>query len=293
MAKKKGFLQDLKKNWLLLVMVAPVILYFFVQNYLPMIGVFLAFKRFNFADGLWGSPFVGFANFKFLFASGTLFHLTWNTIAYNIAFIVVSSFLEILTAIILNELRGKYFKRISQSIIFFPFFVSFVIIGAFTYNIFSYETGFLNSLLKSIGLEPLDAYRTQELWPAVLVFLFVWKNLGYGVYEAARIDGAGIFDQIFRISLPQLVPTFIILLMFSLGSIMSGQFDLFYQVIGNNGNLFDATDILDTYVYRSLRVNFDIGMGTAAGLYQSVVGFVIVISVNSWVRRRHSEYALF
>ena len=305
--KKKGLLSDLRTNGVLLLMLLPTVLYFLIQNYLPMVGIYLAFTRFNFTQGFWGSPFVGFENFKFLFSSGALLQLTSNTLLYNIFFIAISNIMQISIAIILNELRGKFFKRISQSIIFFPFFVSFVIVGAFTYNIFSYETGFLNSFLKSIHATPLDAYNTPGIWPFVLVFLYVWKNLGYGViiylaalvginreyYEAAKLDGASVYQQITRITLPQLVPTFIILLMFNLGAIMRGQFDLFYQVIGNNGNLFQATDILDTYVFRSLRVNFDIGMGTAAGLYQSIVGFVIVIAVNFWVRKRHSEYAIF
>jgi putative aldouronate transport system permease protein len=303
----KGILLELRRNWILFLMVLPTVAYFFIQNYVPMVGVYLAFTRFNFIKGFWGSPFVGFENFKFLFSSGILARLTSNTIVYNIFFIAVSSFMQIAIAIFLNELRGKYFKRITQSIVFFPFFVSFVIIGAFSYNIFNYETGFLNTLLRALHAEAFDAYSTPALWPFVLVFLYVWKNLGYGVviylaalvginrefYEAAKLDGASIRQQIAAITLPQLLPTFIVLLMFNLGSIMRGQFDLFYQVIGNNGNLFTSTDILDTYVYRSLRVNFDIGMGTAAGLYQSIVGFVIVVVVNAWVRKRYQEYAIF
>jgi putative aldouronate transport system permease protein len=305
--RRKGFLLELKQNWILYLMILPVVAFFFVQSYMPMVGVYFAFTRFNFVQGFWRSPFVGFENFKFLSSSGILARLTANTIVYNLFFIAVSSAMQIGIAIILNELRGKRFKRISQSIIFFPFFVSFVIIGAFTYNIFNYETGALNTFLKAVGSAPIDAYNAPGLWPFVLVFLYVWKNLGYGVviylaaltgiskdyYEAARIDGATMGQQILKITLPQLLPTFIVLLMFNLGSIMRGQFDLFYQVIGNNGNLFRTTDILDTYVYRSLRVNFDIGMGTAAGLYQSIVGFAIVIVVNSLVRRRYGEYAIF
>lgn len=305
--KRDGFWAELGRNWVLFLMLAPTLVYFFIQSYLPMGGIYLAFTRFEFAGGIFGSPFVGFENFKFLFSSGALLQLTVNTVLYNVAFILVSAFLQITCAILLNEMTGSWFKRISQSVMFFPYFISFVIVGTFAYNIFNYETGFLNTFLKAWGAEPIDSYATPGMWPPTLVVFYIWKNLGYGIiiylatlvginkeyYEAAEVDGANLFQQIRHITLPLLKPTFIILLLFSVGHIMRGQFDLFYQVVGNNGNLFEATDILDTYVYRSLRVNFDVGMGTAAGLYQSLFGFVVILTVNHIVKKSNKEYALF
>ncbi len=288
-------------------MVSPVIVFFFINSYLPMVGIYYAFTRFDFNGGLFGSPFIGLENFKFLFQSGTILKITTNTILYNLAFILLGNFLQVFVAILLSELPGKIFVKFTQSAMFLPYFVSYVIVGVLVYNLFNYESGLVNSTLKQLNLQPFDAYSTPGIWKYVLVALYIWKQLGYGTviylaaimginseyYEAAKIDGANIFMQIRHITIPMLVPTFILLFLFSLGSIMRGQFDLFYQVIGSNGLLFDATDIIDTYVFRALRMNFDIGMGTAAGLYQSVFGFIIIIVVNTLIKRRHEEYALF
>jgi putative aldouronate transport system permease protein len=304
---KKGLLYELIKFRVLYLMILPTLLLFFVVSYLPMMGVYLAFTRFNFREGLLGSPFVGFENFKFLFKSGILLNITRNTIMYNIAFIFLSNFLGMLVAIMLNEVRSRWFKRITQSVMFFPYFISFVIVGAFVYNIFNYEAGFLNSLLKAVHIEPFNAYGTPWVWKYILVALYLWKNIGYTTiiylaaitsindeyYEAAKMDGANIYQQIRRITIPLLMPTFIILLLLSLGGIMRGQFDLFYQVIGSNGTLFNSTDIIDTYVFRSLKVTFDVGLGTAAGIYQSVFGCILILTVNYLIRRKHEEYALF
>lgn len=298
---------DFKKNRLLLLMILPVIVFFFINSYLPMVGIYYAFTRFDFIGGLFGSPFVGLDNFRYLFQSGILLKLTANTLLYNLAFIVIGNVLQVFVAILLSEISSRLFAKVSQSIMFFPYFISYVIVGVLVYNLFNFESGFVNTLLQSYGLSPFNAYSTPSIWKYVLVALYIWKNLGYGsviylaaimgigteYYEAAEIDGANIFQQIRHITLPSLIPTFIMLFLFSLGSIMRGQFDLFYQVIGQNGMLFDATDIIDTYVFRSLRMNFDIGMGTAAGLYQSVFGFVLIITVNWLIKRKHEEYALF
>jgi putative aldouronate transport system permease protein len=305
--RQSSLLYDFRKNKVLLLMVSPVIVFFFINSYLPMVGIYYAFTRFDFNGGLFGSPFIGLENFKFLFQSGTILKITTNTILYNLAFILLGNFLQVFVAILLSELPGKIFVKFTQSAMFLPYFVSYVIVGVLVYNLFNYESGLVNSTLKQLNLQPFDAYSTPGIWKYVLVALYIWKQLGYGTviylaaimginseyYEAAKIDGANIFMQIRHITIPMLVPTFILLFLFSLGSIMRGQFDLFYQVIGSNGLLFDATDIIDTYVFRALRMNFDIGMGTAAGLYQSVFGFIIIIVVNTLIKRRHEEYALF
>lgn len=302
-----GFWAELKRSRVLFLMLVPTLLFFLISNYLPMVGIYYAFTRFTFRGGLFGSPFVGLENFKFLFRSGKLATLTMNTLGYNFAFIIFSNLFQIFFAVILSRLQCRPFKRITQSVIFLPYFVSYVILNVIVYNIFHYDIGFLNNFLLSIGARPVNVYNTPSVWPVLMVVFYLWKQLGYGmvvylaaitsisqeIYEAADIDGAGVIQQIRYITLPLLMPTFIILFLFSLGRIMRGQFDLFYQVIGNNGVLYNATDILDTFVYRTLKQDFDVGMGTAAGLYQSLFGFVVIMVTNWLIKRKHEEYALF
>ncbi|GIP28320.1 sugar ABC transporter permease [Paenibacillus sp. J23TS9] len=301
------FFNELVKNKVLFLMILPALLFFIVFSYIPMVGIYYAFTNFSFDGGLFGSPFVGLQNFKFLFESGALYNLTKNTVLYNLAFIFVGNILQLVCAVFLSEMAGKYFKKATQSIMFLPFFISFVLIGAFVYNLFNFETGAVNTLLRELGLQPYDFYLHTAPWKYIIVFFNVWKGLGYGTviylaaimgisdeyHEAAKIDGANIFKRIRYITLPLLRPTFILLILLSLGGILKGQFDLFWQIVGNNGMLYDATDIIDTYVYRSLAINFDIGMGTAAGLFQSFFGFVLVVTVNWIVRKVQKDYALF
>ncbi|MEC0368346.1 ABC transporter permease subunit [Paenibacillus chibensis] len=303
----REFFKELGKNRTLFLMILPALLFFIVFSYIPMVGVYYAFTNFSFDGGLFGSPFVGLQNFKFLFESGALYNLTKNTVLYNLAFIFVGNILQLVCAVFLSEMVGKWFKKTTQSIMFLPFFISFVLVGAFVYNLFNFETGAVNTLLRELGLQPYDFYLHTAPWKYIIVFFNVWKGLGYGTviylaaimgisdeyHEAAKIDGANIFKRIRYITLPLLRPTFILLILLSLGGILKGQFDLFWQIVGNNGMLYDATDIIDTYVYRSLAINFDIGMGTAAGLFQSFFGFVLVVTVNWIVRKVQKDYALF
>ncbi|OCT13325.1 sugar ABC transporter permease [Paenibacillus pectinilyticus] len=307
MIRKKGFFYELNKNKLLFLMIAPTLIFFFINSYVPMVGIYFAFTRFDFNGGLFGSPFVGLQNFEFLWKSGVLWVLARNTVAYNLAFIVFLNVGAIFSAILLSELTGNFFKKITQSVMFLPYFISFVLLNAIAYNMFNYDTGFVNTTLKSWGSNPVDIYNTPSAWVVLLVLFYVWKNVGYTMviylatitgisdeyYEAATIDGANIFQRIWYITVPMLKPTFIILLLFALGSIMKGQFDLFYQLIGNNGILYNTTDILDTYVFRSLKVTFDIGMATSAGLFQSIFGFVLIMTVNFLIKKSNDEYALF
>lgn len=272
-----------------------------------MVGIYYAFTQFDFNSSMFNSKFVGLQNFEFLWRSGTLVKLTMNTIGYNIAFIVLGNVLAIVCAILLSELNGKWFKKISQSVMFLPYFVSFVILSVIVYNLFNYDSGFLNTILTQFGLDPVDVYSKPWAWIFLIIIFYLWKNLGYSMviylaaitgisdeyYEAAKIDGANIFQRIWYITVPMLKSTFVVLLLFALGSIMKGQFDLFYQLIGNNGLLYNTTDILDTYVYRSLKVTFDVGMATAAGVYQSLFGFVLIMTVNYIIRKINDDYALF
>ncbi len=305
--REHGLLVELKKNWVLFVMLVPTFVYFMINNYLPMLGVYFAFTSFNFRDGLWASPFTGFKNFEFLMKAD-LFRLTKNTVLYNIVFIGVGNVLQIIFAILVSRVTVKWFKKTSQTLMFMPYFVSFVILKVIVYNVFEYQYGLINNIVTSMGGERIDFYNNPSYWPFLITFFYLWKNIGYGmvvylatimgidneIYEAARVDGAGDLQQIWYITLPHIKPTFIILLLYALGSIMKGQFELFYQMIGNNGVLFNSTDIFDTYVYRiTMTQPLSIGLGTAAGLYQSLFGFLIIVIVNWAVKRKNPEYALF
>ncbi|MBD5452812.1 MAG: sugar ABC transporter permease [Lachnospiraceae bacterium] len=305
--KEHGIAKEFQKNWVLFIMLVPTFIYFMINNYLPMIGVYYAFTNFNFRDGLWGSPFVGFKNFEFLLKAD-LFRLTRNTILYNLVFIGVGNILQIVFAIFVSQVTVKWFKKTTQTLMFMPYFVSFVILKVLIYNIFEYQYGLINNIVTSAGGDRIDFYNTPSYWPLLITLFYLWKNIGYGMvvylatimgidtefYEAAKVDGANIFQQIRYITIPLVKPTFIILLLYALGSIMKGQFELFYQMIGNNGVLYNITDILDTYVYRiTMTQPLSLGLGTAAGLYQSIFGFVIVVVVNFLVKRKNPEYALF
>jgi putative aldouronate transport system permease protein len=307
MARKTGFLGELKRNKVMFLMLLPTLVFFAVNSYAPMAGVYAAFTKFEFPKGIFASPFVGMRNFEFLWKSNILLKITTNTILYNLAFIVIGNALQILMAILLSYVLNRFYRRLTQSLMFLPYFVSFVLIGVLTYNILNYEMGSFNTVLRGLKMAPVDFYNDPSLWPFIIMIAYLWKNVGYGtviylaaimgindeLYEAAEIDGANVFQQIRHITLPQLTPTMIILFLLSLGQIMRGQFDLFFNMVYNNGILFDVTDIIDTYVYRSLKTNFDVGMATAAGLYQSVFGFLIIMVTNFLIKRSREEYALF
>lgn len=301
-------LKRLWNNKTLLLMCLPAIVFFIIFAYLPMPGLYLAFIQYNYSDGIFRSPFVGFDNFRFLVMNGDLWRLTFNTVAYNVVFIVLGNVLQIFVAILLNEIRKKWFKKISQTIMFLPHFISAVLIGLIAYNILSYDYGYLNSVLESLGMEPVKVYSNPNVWPIIIVLTYLWQSTGYGsivyfaaimgldseIIEASEIDGANAFQRIIYILLPWLKPTFIILVLFSLGGILKGNFGLFYNLVGaNNTALYGTTDIIETYVFRSLMTNFNFSIGSAVSLYQSVFGFVIVLTANWMVRKVSPDNSLF
>lgn len=304
------FFQEMLRNRSLYIMLIPAISFFIIFAYIPMAGIYYAFTNFNYTGGLFHSPFIGFKNFQYFFHGGwnsPVWMLTKNTILYNLVFIFLGNILQGLMAVLLTEIPGRKFRRFSQSAMLMPYFVSFVIVGTIAYNIFNYEFGAMNTLLKSLGSAPVDVYSKPSVWPGILIFFNMWKGIGYGtviylaaimgidreIYEAAKIDGCDVFQEIFHITLPLLKTTFIMLILFSMGSIMRGQFQLFYQLIGRNGILFPVTDIIDTYIYRSLTINFNIGLSTAAGVYQSIFGLITVLITNYLVKRANPDSALF
>lgn len=292
----------------LLIMCLPAIVFFLVFSYIPMPGLYVAFIDYNYSAGMFGSRFIGFENFRFLVQSGQLWLLTFNTVAYNVAFIVLGNMLQIFVAILLNELRSKLFKKVSQTMMFLPHFISAVLIGLIAYNILSYDYGTLNTFLKSMGADPVKTYSNPFIWPYIIVLTYLWQSTGYGsivyfaaimgldseIMEAAEIDGANALQRIRHIVLPWLKPTFIILLLFSLGGVLRGNFGLFYNLVGaNNTMLYPTTDIIETFVFRSLMNNFNFSLGSAVSLYQSVFGFIIVLTTNWLVRKFAPENSLF
>jgi putative aldouronate transport system permease protein len=305
--RRKSLLRRIRDSRTLLLMCLPAIAFFLVFSYAPLPGAWIAFTNFNYRDGIFGSPFVGLRNFEFLIKSGQLWLLTKNTILYNVAFIVLGNILQISLAIMLNEIRSKYFKKISQAVMFLPYFISVVLVGVIAFNLLNYDTGAINALIKQTGGDPIKIYSIAGAWPIIIILFHLWQSTGYGsivyfaaimgidnsLFEAAAIDGASAWQRIRYVILPSLKPTFIILLLFSLGGIMHGNFGLFWNLVGNNAALFQTTDIIETSVYRMILSQNNFTSSTAVGLYQSLFGFALVMLANWIVRRINKDYALF
>lgn len=301
------FFQKVKKYRVLLLMCLPAILFFLAFSYAPMPGIWVAFVKYNYRDGIFGSKFIGLDNFEFLATSGKLLSLTKNTILYNLAFIIFGNFLAVFVAILLNEMRSKWFKKVSQTIMFLPYFISQVLVGILVFNLLNYDTGFVNGILTNLGLERWQPYSDASVWPPILIIVYLWQQTGYNsvVYfaaimgidgemmEAAKVDGANGFQRIRYIILPSLKPTIVILLLFALGGIVKGNFGLFYNIVGTNPILYNTTDIIETYVYRATMTDFNFSTASAVGLYQSVIGFIIVMTVNFIVKKIEPDYSLF
>ncbi len=305
--RKKNFFQLLWKYRTLTLMCLPAIVFFIMFSYIPMPGVYVAFVKYNYQKGIFGSKFIGLDNFQFLAESGKLWMLTRNTILYNLAFILLGNLLAIFIAILLNEMRAKYFKKVAQTMMFLPYFISQVLVGVLVFNFLNYDTGFVNTILSKMGLERWQPYADATVWPVILVIIYLWQQTGYNsivyfaaimgidgeIVEAARVDGANAFQKIRYIILPSLRPTIVILLLFALGGIVKGNFGLFYNIIGTNPLLYDTTDIIETYVYRATLSDFNFSTASAVGLYQSVIGFAIVMVVNFIVKKIEPDYSLF
>ncbi|MGB4659646.1 MAG: ABC transporter permease subunit [Mobilitalea sp.] len=306
--KELNFWQKVYKYRVLLLMCLPAMLFFLVFSYIPMPGVYIAFTNFNYAKGIFGSNFVGFDNFKFLFTSGKIAMLTRNSLLYNLAFILLGNSLQIFVAILLNEILGKRFKKITQTFMFLPYFISAVLVALLLYNLLNYDYGFINSIIKMYNGNPIKVYSNKNVWPVIIVLVTLWQQTGYGsiiyfaaimgidaeMIEAAKVDGVNAFQKIRFIILPNLKPTIVILLLFAMGSIIKGNFGLFYNIIGpSNSALFPTTDIIETYVFRSMMNNFNFTQASAVGLYQSIFGFCLVMICNWIVKRIDSDYALF
>lgn len=296
----------LRRNGELLVLALPAVVVTFVLSYLPLVGLILAFKDFNYSQGIFGSDWVGFENFRFFFESLSAWRVTRNTILYNGTFIIIGNAAAMAVAILLSLIRRRP-ARLYQIVLFIPYFLSWVVVGFIVFAFLNNRTGVVNTLLQGAGLEPVSWYFTPGVWPGFIVLSHLWKMVGYistiyfarllaidpNLYEAAAIDGATRGQQVFRITIPQLLPVGVMLMLLSVGQIFYADFGLFYFVPRDVGPLYPVTDVIDTFVFRALRQRGDVGMASAAGLYQSIVGFALVMFSNWVARRIDPEYAIF
>ena len=292
----------------LMLIALPGLIYLLINNYLPMFGIFLAFKDYSFMRGIFGSKWNGFDNFEFLFRTKDAWIMTRNTLLYNAVFIVLGTVFAIFVAILIHELGKKRRVKLYQAGLMLPNLLSWVVVGFIVYAFLNADNGFMNNTVyRALGLAPVSWYSTKQPWPFILTLVYLWKYVGtnsiiyvagiagidQGIFEAAQLDGASKVKQILHITVPMLKPTIITLTLMSIGRIFYSDFGLFYQVPANSGRLFDVTQTIDTYVYRGLMERNDVGMSAAAALYQSLVGFLLVLGANTLVRKIDNENALF
>lgn len=306
--KERSFFKELRDNKIMYLMSLPGLLYLILFCYVPMVFIVIAFKDFNVQDGIFGSPWVGFKNFEFFFtAASKAWQTTYNTVVLNSFFIVTDVIFQMGFAILLNEINNRFFKKITQSIFFFPYFLSWVVIGAIIYNLFATEYGAINGILKSIGFQPVAWYNHPEYWKSILIGTHIWKWTGYGsliymaamagfdgsCYEAAVVDGASKLQQIRRITIPMLIPTATVLVLFAIGRIFFGDFGMVYGIVRDVGPLLQTTEVIDTYVYRAMRQTADFSLATSIGMWQSVLGLIVVIISNKLSKRFNDGTSLF
>ncbi|WP_430163339.1 ABC transporter permease [Paenibacillus algorifonticola] len=302
----------MNKNTAMLLMVLPATAWFILFSYLPMAGMIIAFKEYRysrngFLSSIIESKWVGFQNFKFLFSTNDAYIITRNTVLYNVVFIVLGLVIAVAMAIMLAEITNKRLTKLYQTGMFLPYFLSWVIVGYFVYSFLSLDRGVFNQIAEMMGMDPVNWYSSPGYWPVMIVVVFLWKSVGYNsviylaaimgidksLYEAAMIDGANKWQQIRNVTLPMLMPLMTILTLLAIGKIFYADFGLFFQVPRDSGTLYSVTNVIDTYVYRGLKSTGEIGMTTAAGLYQSIIGFILVITSNGIVRKFNKDNALF
>lgn len=306
--KRVNKIKNCKRYIPLFIMMIPGLCYLLINNYMPMFGLVIAFKNIDYTKGIWFSDWIGFKNFEYLFRSSDAWIITRNTILYNVAFIIINTIVAILLAILLNEIKNRFLSKVYQTIILLPFLMSMVIVSYLVFSGLSTDTGFLNkTILPILGMEPISWYSEPKFWPFILTIVNTWKGTGFlciiylasivGIdteyYEAATLDGATKWEQIKYITLPLIKPVVIMMTILAVGKIFNSDFGLFYQVPMDSGALFNTTNVIDTYVYRGLLKLGDVGMSSAANLYQSVVGFILVILSNAIVKKYSKDDALF
>lgn len=288
-------------------MALPGIAYLICNNFMPLYGMLLAFKKLDVRKGIFGSEWVGLKNFEFLFSSNTAFKIIRNTIGYNLVFLIVGTAIAVALAILLNEVRLKGFKKFYQSMLLIPYLISWVLASYLAYAFLAQDVGLINSILNFFGLPDVAWYTSKQYWPVILFIVYIWKNVGYMLiiyyssivsisadyFEAATIDGATKWQQIRFITLPLIKSTVVTMTILMLGRIANSDFGLFYQIPRNSGALYDTTQTIDVYVYNALMNNNDFGMSAAAAVFQSVVGFIFIMAANGVVRKISKRDALF
>lgn len=308
--KKNGFLQEIKKHGFLYGMTVPGILQIFIFSYIPMLGLVIAFQNFNVKDGIFGSEFCGLDNFKFFFNDSIwpgLSRAAINTLWLNVIFIIASTFVSVVLAVVFSEITSKKYKKITQTLSLLPYFISWTIVSLFLNSaVISTDNGILTNLLESMGIH-LNFYQEAWVWPIIMVVLKVWQASGYGaivylatitgidpgIMEAAEIDGATKWQKIKYMTLPILRPTIILMTLFNIGRIFYGDFGMFYALIGDNSMLYPTVDVIDTYTYRAMRTLNEYGLSTAIGMVQSVLGFIMVVGANKLARKYEPDSAIF
>ncbi|MBX3012474.1 MAG: sugar ABC transporter permease [Caldilineaceae bacterium] len=309
-AAKAGWLGG-SRNWqttfALTTMALPGVILLFIFAYLPMFGLVIAFKDYKFAEGIWGSAWSGLENFRFLFGTDQAWRITRNTLLMNSIFIVTGTAASLTVAILMNEIYTSWVSKYYQTMLFFPYFISWVIVSYFVFGFLNGDTGIVNRLLSTFGVDTIPWYRSPQYWPYILTVAHLWNSVGFSsivylagilgidtqLFEAAKIDGATKWQQIRYIMLPMLLPLIIILTLLAIGRIFNADFGLFFFVPRDTPMLYSTTDVIDTFVYRSLVELGNISMAAAAGFYQSVVGFVMVVVANWIVRWVNEDYSLF
>lgn len=303
----RGSTYERKRTLTMLSLCLPALLIVFVFSYIPMFGLILAFKDYRVNKGIFGSDWVGFKNFEFLFKSQDVARITINTIGYNLVFIVTSLVGALVLAILLNEIRSKKLLKTYQTAYFFPYFLSWSVVSFIVYAFMEYDYGILNRILGFFGIESALWYNEPKYWRWILPVLNLWKTIGYNtivfyagiigidstLYEAAAIDGANKFQIARKIMVPQITSLIVMMALLKVGKIFHSDFGLFYIVPLNAGALYSATDVIDTYVYRAMTTGGDTGMTVAVGLYQSVVGLCLVLLSNWLVKKFSEENAMF
>jgi len=310
--KRNGIFHDIAKNKFSYIIALPAIIYVFIFSYCAYPYILIAFQRFNYQnnnifDIIFKGNWVGFDNFKFFFTSQNASRVIFNTFFLNILFILTGTILSLMLALFLNELRSKKFVKVTQSIMLFPNYISWIVVSYILFSLLSNEYGLINKALENLGMQPVNWYAEADVWPGILVALRAWKGAGMsaiiflaaiasidtGMYEAAQIDGANRFQQMFKITIPLILPTVIIMTLLSVGKIMFGDFGMIYALVGDNGVLYSTTDIIDTYIFRALRQIGDPAQAMAIGLFQSAIGFVMVFGSNWITRKVYPDGALY
>ena len=303
----RSFLYEIKKNKILYLMCLPALIILIMFSYIPFAGIWMAFTDFNVVDGIFGSKFVGLENYKYFFSKNSMgWKVTYNTLYINFFGIILGTIVPVSIAILFNEIRNHTYKKMAQSMMFFPYFISWVVVGAILYGIFSSDVGVANNILAFFGKDPIRWYSEPQYWKWIIILSSVWKWSGYSsiiymaamanfdgsLYEAAKVDGANKLQRIIFLTIPMLKPTIIVLTLLSVGRIFYGDFGMVYGIVGNNPVLIDEVTVIDTYVYQSMRT-LGFSYSTAIGLFQSVMGLILITAANKSAKKINDGEGLF